>query len=304
MGPFLGKRAVASAISLVGLVILVFFLSRLTGDPTDLYLPIDANQAMRDQFRELNGFNDPLIVQFGRYVWDLLHLDFGQSIRQSRPAIDVVMQGFSWTLSLAVVTMTLVTIAAVIIGSLAAFNVGGVFDRIATFFSLVGASAPDFWIAIVAIVIFAVNLHWLPTSGTGTIWHWILPVGVLFIRPFGLILQVVRGSMITALSAPYIKTAKAKGVKSRPIIFVHGLRNGLLPVITVIGDQAAAILNGAVVVETIFGFPGIGKLMIDSILQRDFAVVLAAIMVSAIAIFIMNLLIDMAYALLDPRIRY
>ncbi|MCJ8140008.1 ABC transporter permease [Falsirhodobacter halotolerans] len=304
MGPFLGKRAIASAISLVGLVVLVFFLSRLTGDPTDLYLPIDANQEMRDQFRELNGFNDPLIVQFGRYVWDLLHLDFGQSIRQSRPAIDVVLQGFTWTLSLAVVTMTLVTVAAIVIGSLAAFNVGGVFDRIATFFSLVGASAPDFWIAIVAIVIFAVNLHWLPTSGTGTVWHWILPVGVLFIRPFGLILQVVRGSMITALSAPYIKTAKAKGVKSRPIIFVHGLRNGLLPVITVIGDQAAAILNGAVVVETIFGFPGIGKLMIDSILQRDFAVVLAAIMVSALAIFIMNLLIDMAYALLDPRIRY
>lgn len=304
MGPFLGKRAVASAISLVGLIVLVFFLSRLTGDPTDLYLPIDANQEMRDQFRELNGFNDPLIVQFGRYVWDLLHLDFGQSIRQARPAIDVVLQGFTWTLSLAVVTMSLVTVAAVIIGSLAAFNVGGIFDRIATFFSLIGASAPDFWIAIVAIVIFAVNLHWLPTSGTGTIWHWVLPVAVLFIRPFGLILQVVRGSMITALSAPYIKTAKAKGVKSRPIIFVHGLRNGLLPVITVIGDQAAAILNGAVVVETIFGFPGIGKLMIDSILQRDFAVVLAAIMVSAMAIFIMNLLIDMAYALLDPRIRY
>ncbi|WP_136685357.1 ABC transporter permease [Falsirhodobacter xinxiangensis] len=304
MKQFIGKRAIASAVSLVGLVILVFFLSRLTGDPTDLYLPIDASQEMRDQFRELNGFNDPLIVQFGRYVADLARLDFGQSIREARPAIDVVLQGFSWTLSLAAITMTLVTIAAIVIGSLAAFNVGGVFDRITTFFSLIGASAPDFWIAIVAIVIFAVNLHWLPTSGTGTPWHWVLPVAVLFIRPFGLILQVVRGSMITALSSPYVKTAKAKGVRSRPIIFVHGLRNGMLPVITVIGDQAAGILNGAVVVETIFGFPGIGKLMIDSILQRDFAVVLAAIMVSALAIFIMNLLIDLAYALLDPRIRY
>jgi len=304
MSNFLGKRAFASAISLIGLVVIVFFLSRLTGDPTDLYLPIDASMEMREQFRELNGFNDPLIVQFGRYVWDLLHLDFGQSIREARPAMDVVLQGFGWTLSLAAVTMTIVTIAAIVIGSLAAFRVGGLFDRIATFFSLIGASAPDFWIAIVAIVLFAVNLQWLPTSGTGTIWHWILPVGVLFVRPFGLILQVVRGSMITALSSAYVKTAKAKGVRSRPIIFVHGLRNGLLPVITVIGDQAAAILNGAVVVETIFGFPGIGKLMIDSILQRDFAVVLAAIMVSAIAIFIMNLLIDMAYAVLDPRIRY
>ena len=130
-----------------------------------------------------------------------------------------------------------------------------------------------------------------------------LPIAVLFVRPFGLILQVVRGSMITALSSAYVKTARSKGVKDRAVIFVHALRNAMLPVITVIGDQAAGMLNGAVVVETIFGFPGVGKLMIDSILQRDFTVVLASIMITAIAIFIMNLLIDLAYAALDPRIR-
>jgi peptide/nickel transport system permease protein len=218
--------------------------------------------------------------------------------------MEVVLEAFSWTLWLALITMSCVTAAAIVIGALAAFRVGGVFDRIATFFSLIGASAPDFWLAIVAIVIFAVNLHWLPTSGTGSPLHWILPVSVLFIRPFGLILQVVRGSMINVLSSAYVKTARAKGVRTPRIIFVHGLRNAMLPVITVIGDQAAAILNGAVVVETVFGFPGIGKLMIDSILLRDFAVVLAVIMVSALAIFLMNLLIDLAYALLDPRIRY
>lgn len=304
MKTFLGKRAIASGVSLLGLVILVFFLSRLTGDPTNLYLPLDASAEVREQFRELHGFNDPLIVQFGRYAFDLLHLNFGDSLRQARPAMDVVLDAFGWTLWLAFITMTIVTLAAIAIGSLAAFRIGGLFDRIATFFSLVGASAPDFWLAIVAIVIFAVNLHWLPTSGTGSAAHWILPVSVLFVRPFGLILQVVRGSMINVLSSAYVKTARAKGVRSKKIIFVHGLRNAMLPVITVIGDQAASILNGAVVVETVFGFPGIGKLMIDSILLRDFSVVLAAIMVSALAIFIMNLLIDMAYALLDPRIRY
>lgn len=304
MKSFIGKRAIASGVSLVGLVILVFFLSRLTGDPTDLYLPLDASVEMREQFRQMHGFNDPLVVQFGRYVADLVQLDFGQSLRQARPAMEVVLEAFSWTLWLAVITMSCVTAAAIVIGSLAAFRVGGVFDRIATFFSLIGASAPDFWLAIVAIVIFAVNLHWLPTSGTGSPLHWILPVSVLFIRPFGLILQVVRGSMINVLSSAYVKTARAKGVRTPRIIFVHGLRNAMLPVITVIGDQAAAILNGAVVVETVFGFPGIGKLMIDSILLRDFAVVLAVIMVSALAIFLMNLLIDLAYALLDPRIRY
>ncbi len=304
MKSFIGKRAIASGVSLVVLIVIVFFLSRLTGDPTNLYLPIDATQEMRDQFRQMHGFNDPLIVQFGRYVMDLVQGNFGNSLRQARPAMDVVLEAFTWTLWLAVITMVLVTIAAIVIGSLAAFRVGGVFDRIATFFSLIGAAAPDFWVAIVAIVVFAVNLHVLPTSGTGSVLHWILPVSVLFIRPFGLILQVVRGSMISVLSSAYVKTARAKGVQSRSIIFVHGLRNAMLPVITVIGDQAAAILNGAVVVETVFGFPGIGKLMIDSILLRDFAVVLAVIMVSALAIFIMNLLIDLAYALLDPRIRY
>ncbi|MBY3131931.1 ABC transporter permease [Rhizobium leguminosarum] len=304
MKSFIGKRAIASGVSLVVLIVIVFFLSRLTGDPTDLYLPIDATTETRQQFREMNGFNDPLIIQFGRYVSDLAQGNFGQSLRQARPAMDVVLEAFVWTFWLAVITMALVTVAAIVIGSLAAFRVGGVFDRLATFFSLIGAAAPDFWLAIVAIVIFAVKLHVLPTSGTGTFWHWVLPVSVLFIRPFGLILQVVRGSMISVLSSAYVKTARAKGVRSNSIIFIHGLRNAMLPVITVIGDQAAAILNGAVVVETVFGFPGIGKLMIDSILLRDFAVVLAVIMVSALAIFIMNLLIDIAYALLDPRIRY
>lgn len=304
MRHFIGKRAFASALSLIGLIVLVFFLSRLTGDPTALFLPLDASLESRERFRELHGLNDPIIVQFGHYVWDVLNLDFGDSIRKARPALEVVLGAFQWTLILALTTVFLVTFAAIVIGSLAAFYAGGVFDRIATFLSLIGASAPDFWIAIVAIVLFSVNLGWLPTSGTGTIWHWVMPIAVLFIRPFGLALQVVRGSMITALSSAYVKTARAKGVRASPIIFIHALRNALLPVITVIGDLAAGMLNGAVVVETIFGFPGVGKLMIDSILQRDFTVVLAAIMVSAMAIFLMNLLIDIAYSVLDPRIRY
>ncbi|WP_182084046.1 ABC transporter permease [Aureimonas sp. ME7] len=300
---FVSRRVLASFVSLLGLVVMVFFLSRLTGDPTDLFLPIDATEAMREQFRAIHGLNDPLVVQFGRYVWDLLHLDFGDSIRRARPAIDVVLEAFAWTFQLAVITMALVAVSATVMGSLAAFWVGRPFDRVVTFVSLVGASAPDFWIAIVAIVLFSINLGLLPTSGTGGWQFWILPVAVLFIRPFGLIVQVVRGSMISALSSPYVKTARAKGVRNRPIIFVHTLRNAMLPVVTVMGDQAAALLNGAVVVETIFGFPGVGKLMIDAILQRDFNVILAAIMVTALAIFVMNLLIDLAYLLLDPRIR-
>ena len=303
MTKLISQRAIASLLSLLGLLVLVFFLSRLTGDPAALFLPIDATEEMKAQFRALNGLDLPLFEQFGRYVWDFLHLDFGQSLRKARPAIEVVMEAYAWTLPLALITMSVVVVAAIVLGSLAAFKVGGFFDRLVSIVSLVGASAPDFWIAIVAIVIFSIGLGWLPTSGVGTPLHWVLPIAVLFIRPFGLVVQVVRGSMLSALSAPYVKTARAKGVKNGPLIFVHTLRNAMLPVVTVIGDQAAAMLNGAVIVESIFGFPGIGKLMIDSILQRDFNVVLAAIMVTAIAIFIMNILIDIAYGLLDPRIR-
>ncbi len=301
---FIRQRAIASLISLLGLIILVFFLSRLTGDPTSLFLPVDATDEMRAQFRELHGLNDPILEQFWRYMLDLVQLDFGQSLRRARPAAEVVIEAFAWTLRLALLTMAIATVGAIIVGSLAAFRVGGIFDRIASLLSLVGSAAPDFWIAIVAIVVFSVGLGWVPTSGTGSAAHWILPIAVLCVRPFGLIVQVVRGSMITALSSAYVKTARAKGVRSQRIIFIHSLRNAMLPVITVIGDQAAALLNGAVIVETIFGFPGVGKLMIDSILQRDFNVVIAAITITALAIFLMNVLIDLGYALLDPRIRH
>jgi peptide/nickel transport system permease protein len=144
----------------------------------------------------------------------------------------------------------------------------------------------------------------LPTSGTGTPLHWIMPVFVLTLRPFGLLVQVVRGTMISALASPYVKTARAKGVSRTDIIFRHALRNSLLPVVTVAGDLAASLVNGAVVIETIFGWPGIGKLMIDAIVRRDFALIQSTVLVTAIAIFVLNILIDLIYARLDPRIRF
>lgn len=304
MGPYLRRRTLHSLFSLAGLIILVFFLARLTGDPTNLFLPLDASIEARQAFAERHGFNDPLLVQFGHFVQGLIQLDFGESIRQRRPAIDVALEAFPTTLTLAVVAMAIVVSLALVIGALAAYRPRGVFDRLSSLTSLAGASAPDFWVAIMGILFFAVALGWLPTSGTGTVWHWILPITVLAIRPLGLLVQVVRGAMITALSSAYVKTARAKGVRERIVIFVHALRNAMLPVITVAGDQATSIINGAVIVETIFGFPGIGKLMIDAVLQRDFAVLQAAVLVTAVAVFLMNILIDLAYALLDPRIRH
>ncbi|WEX74451.1 ABC transporter permease [Sinorhizobium numidicum] len=304
MFTYLGRRASHSVLSVIGLLTLVFFLTRLTGDPSALYLPLDSTAEARAAFAQLNGLDQPLHWQFLEYLKDLLQLDFGQSLRQNRSAMDVALEAFPETLKLAFVAITLSTALAILVGSLAAARPGSLFDRIASVASLAGASAPDFWVAIVGILVFAVGLEILPTSGTGSWAHWIMPIFVLMLRPFGLLVQVVRGTMLSALASPYIKTARAKGLRRQKIIFGHALRNSLLPVVTVAGDLATSLVNGAVVVESIFGWPGIGKLMIDSIIQRDFAVVQSTILVTATAIFILNIAIDLLYAVLDPRIRY
>lgn len=304
MNVYIAKRAFSSAISMAGLIVLVFFLARLTGNPADLYLPVDAPPSMREAFAEANGFDQPLIVQFGTFLSDLVQLDFGDSLRLSRPALALVLDAFPTTLILAFSAMALALSISIAAGALAACRPNGRLDRVVNVVSLSTASIPNFWLALVSVLIFAVWLRWLPTSGTGGPAYWILPVMVLFARPCGLLAQVVRGSMIDALSSAYVKTARAKGVRSRTIIFVHGLRNAMLPVITVAGDQMSGMINGAVVVEVIFGLPGIGKLMMDSIQYRDFTVIQCGVIVTAFAIFLMNILIDSVYVLLDPRIRY
>ncbi|YCI06152.1 ABC transporter permease (plasmid) [Ensifer sp. D2-11] len=298
------KRSFFTLMSMAGLLLLVFFLSRMTGDPSYLFLPLDASPADREAFSRLHGFDDPIYVQFGRYVVDLLHLDFGTSLSQQRSAMDIALEAFPHTLTLASMALAIAFAGAILCGSLAARKPGGAFDRLISVLSLTGASTPDFWIAIILVLIFAVSFGWLPTSGVGGPAYWVMPLFVLALRPFGLLGQVVRGSMISALSSPYVKTAYAKGASQPKIIFVHALRNSMLPVITVAGDLAANLLNGAVIVETVFGWPGIGRLMIDAIMQRDFAVIQASILVTACAILILNILLDIAYVALDPRVRH
>lgn len=301
---YIGRRASHSVISVIGLLALVFFLTRLTGDPSALFLPLDSTAEARAAFARLHGLDQPIYWQFLQYLRDLGSLDFGESVRQNRSAMEIALEAFPQTLKLAFVAMVLSTVLALVAGSLAASRPGGLFDRTVSLVSLSGASAPDFWVAIVSILVFAVAFDLLPTSGTGSYLHWIMPIFVLMLRPFGLLVQVVRGTMLGALASPYIKTARAKGLHRQQIIFGHALRNSLLPVITVAGDLASGLINGAVIVETVFGWPGIGKLMIDAIIQRDFAVVQSTILVTATAIFILNICIDLLYAVLDPRIRY
>lgn len=299
---FLIRRLFFSVVALFALLILVFLMARLTGDPAYLYLPDTATEAMRNQFREVHGFNDPILVQLGRYIWNALQLDFGMSMRRNIPAMQAVAEAFPWTLRLSGITVVLAMIVAMIIGPLAAYKPGSILDRFTSVLSLAAASMPDFWLAITAILIFAVSLGLLPTSGIGGPEYWILPVGVLMFRITGTTTQVVRGSMISSLASPYVKAAKAKGIPDRRILFVHALRNSVIAAVTVAGDQTRGLINGAVIVETVFGWPGIGKLMIDAISQRDFAVLQASVLATAAAIFLLNIILDLIYAFLDPRI--
>ncbi|BCW17321.1 ABC transporter permease [Pseudarthrobacter enclensis] len=300
---YLRKRIISSALPLVVVVVGVFALARMTGNPASLYLPLNATQQMRDDFTARNGLDQPLLVQMADYFGGVLRLDFGQSLRTGQDAAAMALRAFPATLQLAATTMVLAIILAVIVGCWAALKPNGIADRISSFISMAAASIPDFWLAIVGIWIFAITLGWVPTSGVTGASAWVLPIATLLLRPFGVLVQIVRGSMVSALSEPYIKLARSRGAGELRVVTHHALRNAAAPALTVAGDLTVGLVNGAVVVETIFGWPGIGKLMIDSILQRDFAVLQAAVLLTAVAIFALNILIDMGYALLDARVR-
>lgn len=300
---FIVRRALNSSIALIGLLVAVFVLTRLTGDPASLYLPAEATAEQRAAYAQQMGYADPIWVQFLRYVEGLLHFDFGTSMRQQRSAMLAVMEAVPTTLLLSSLALSITVVSAVTIGAMAANRPGGLFDRLATTISLAGASAPDFWVAIVGILVFAISLNLLPTSGMGGPEYWVMPVIIVALRPTGLLTQVVRGTMITVLSSPYLKTAAAKGLSRRAIV-MHALRSSWLPVITVAGDMAVGMINGSIIAETVFGLHGIGKVLIDAIMQRDFAVVQSAVLVVAIGVFVLNILIDVLYGLVDPRIRY
>jgi peptide/nickel transport system permease protein len=300
---YLRKRILSSALPLVVVIVGVFALARLTGNPATLYLPLNATEQMRADFTARMGLDQPLLVQMADYFGGVLKLDFGESLRTGESAAAMALRAFPATLQLAATTMVLAIILAVIVGCWAALKPNGVADRISSFVSMAAASIPDFWLAIVGIWIFAITLGWLPTSGVNGSEAWVLPIATLLLRPFGVLVQIVRGAMVSALSEPYIKLARSKGAGDVRIVTHHALRNAAAPALTVAGDLTVGLVNGAVVVETIFGWPGIGKLMIDSILQRDFAVLQAAVLLTAVAIFVLNILIDLGYALLDARVR-
>ncbi len=282
----------------------MFFVTHMLGDPARLMLRPEATEEQVQALRDTLGLNDPLHVQFGRYMSNLAQGDFGDSIWQRVPALPIVLDRIPATLYLAGVTLLLSVPLAILLGIISAVRPRSIADRLVTVFSLGGVSTADFWLGLMLILLFAVQLRWLPTSGYGGLEFVILPAVALAVRPMGRISQVVRSAMLDEMSKPYMVTARSKGLKERVVVFRHALKNAFIPVVTLAGDEASVILNGAVVIETLFGWPGVGVLLIQAIERRDLPLIEASVITIAVMIVTVNLIVDLAYTLLDPRVRY
>lgn len=289
---------------LLGLIIVVFFVTHMLGDPARLMLRPEATEEQVQALRESLGLDDPIQTQFRRYMTDILQGDFGDSLWQRVPALPIVLERIPATLYLAGVTLLIAVPLAVVLGVISAIKPRSIADRIVTVVSLTGVSTADFWLGLMLILLFAVELGWLPTSGYGGPRYVILPALALAARPIGRISQVVRSAMLDEMSKAYVTTARAKGLKQRVVIFSHTLKNAAIPIVTLAGDEASVMLNGAVVIETLFGWPGVGVLLIEAIEKRDLPLIEASVLAIAVMIVTVNLLIDLTYTLIDPRVRY
>lgn len=293
-----------SIVVLVGLLVVVFFATSMVGDPARLMVRPEATEEQYQAIRGRLGLNDPLYVRFGRFMGDALRGDFGDSLWQRTPAMPIVLNRVPKTLYLTAVTLALAVPLAITLGVISALRPQSLVDRVVTVISLAGISIADFWLGIMLILLFAVRLQWLPTSGYGGVDYVLLPALTLMVRPLGRISQVVRSTMLDELSKPYISTARAKGLRERGVVVSHALKNAAIPILTMTGDEAASLLNGAVVIETLFGWPGVGMLLIQAIERRDLPLIEACVLVIAVMIVLVNLLVDLAYTLFDPRVRY
>lgn len=303
MGRYIARRLVQAVFVLLGVSLAVFMLVRLSGDPAAIMLPLDATQDQYQALRRELGLDDPIAVQFGRFLARAVRGDFGESLRSQQPALGLVMERLPATITLAGSSLLFSLIIAFPIGIYAALHPRSLRDRLSMLFALFGQSAPVFWLGIMLILLFAVQLRWLPTGGYGEVKHLILPTVALGLYSAARTARLVRSGMLETLAEDYIRTARAKGLSPARVVIQHALRNALIPVVTVIGLDAATLLSGAVITETVFGWPGVGRLVVQAIGQRDYPVVQATVALVALIYVGLNLAIDVAYAYLDPRIR-
>jgi ABC-type dipeptide/oligopeptide/nickel transport system permease component len=288
----------------LGVSILSFVFMHLSGDPVMLMLPPDASRQQIEDLRERMGFNDPIPLQYLRFLSGAVRGDFGISLRHQQPAMGIILERLPATLELAVAGMGIALVVAVPFGILSAIRRGSLLDYCVMGGSLLGLSMPNFWVGIVGILIFSVKLRLLPTSGRGSWTQLILPGLALGSYLMALIARLTRSGMLEVISQDYVRTARAKGLSEAVIIFRHALMNALIPLVTVVGLQMGELLGGAVVIETVFAWPGVGRLILQAVFQRDYPLVQAAVFILAMIFVGANLLVDLTYRYLDPRIRH
>jgi peptide/nickel transport system permease protein len=297
-------RIAEALIALLLMSIVIFSVSRLTGDPVALLLGDGAVEADKQALVQQLGLDQPVFIQYLHFLGNALTGDFGRSLTASRePALQLVLSRLPASLSLAGIALLMTLISGIVLGVFAAITRGSFVDIFARLIALVGQSVPSFWLGIVLMYVFAVQLNWLPTSGYGQWYHYILPALTLGLFTLAAVTRLVRASMLEALGSEYIKLARVKGLSETVVIWKHALTNSLIPVITFMGTFFAVMITGAVIVETVFAWPGIGRLAYESILSRDFPVVQTVVLVITSLFIVANFLVDMLYMLVDPRMR-
>ncbi|TBH20612.1 nickel ABC transporter permease [Thermus thermamylovorans] len=299
------RRLLIAIPTLFGVVLLVFLMVRLApGDPAVLLAGEFATPETLEAIRARYGLDRPLPEQFLLYLGALLRGDLGESARSRRPVLEELKTYFPNTLELAVAAILVALLTGIPLGILAALRPGSGLDLGVMTLALLGVSMPVFWFGLLAILIFSVNLGWFPVAGKGTLAHLVLPAVTLGVNATALLARMTRGTLLEVLSQDYIRTARAKGLRERVVVFKHALRNAMIPVVTVAGLEFGTLLAGAVITETIFAWPGLGQLLVGSILARDYPVVQGAVLLVALSFILVNLLVDLLYAGIDPRVRY
>jgi len=303
MNRYVLRKALRAALTIWFTVTIVFFATRTTGDPTDWLLPDDATTGERQQLRAYLGLDQPLPVQYVSYLAGILQGDMGYSYRYSRPVVAVFAERLVPTLSLGVAALAVSIVVGVPLGLMAALRRNTLLDRLTMSFSIAGYTIPNFALGILLIFFFSLWLRALPSGGYGGFQYFIMPVLSLSVGPMATIARLTRSSMLDVLRQDFIVAARARGVPEWFVIVKHGLRNGFIPVATIIGLQVGELVGGSVVVETVFSWPGIGELIVSSTQQRDYPMLQFGVLIVTASIVFVNMLVDFVYALLDPRIR-
>jgi peptide/nickel transport system permease protein len=304
MKRFIVRRVGYALLSLVVLSATIFVFVRLTGDPSVLLVEPGASKADIEAVRADLGLDRPLLVQYGMFVKGLLKADFGRSFYYRTPVLELYLDRLPNSLLLAVVAMAFSLVIGIPSGILAAMRVNSAWDGAGKVFALLGLSMPSFWVGLLMILFFSVYLGWLPSSGSGTPWHVLMPAFALGWYFAAAHMRLTRSSMLEVLGSEYIKLARLKGLPETFVICKHAFKNALIPVLTLAGINLVLMINVAVVVETVFAWPGVGRLFYEGIAFRDFPIVQTSIILSGTMIVAVNLAVDLLYAVIDPRIRY